>query len=134
VGSGRKAHNRKAGWVWASCSRRSVVAGVLSTAVLPASIAALAQPPERKGPSGSGKTWPRPRENAYEVLEVGPGRRFASLTLAGCFMNSEARWNNSYRGADQISRMGFRVIISPGPPGYYVNDGGSHSRRWKATV
>jgi hypothetical protein len=27
--------------------------------------------------------------------------------------------------------MGFRVIVSPGPPGYYVNDSGSHSRRWK---
>lgn len=65
---------------------------------------------------------------------MGPGKRFASLTLAGCFMNSIARWNNSYRGADQTSRMRFRVIISPGPPGYYVNDSGSHSRRWKSMV
>jgi hypothetical protein len=108
--------------------------GVLSTAVLPVCAAALAQPPERKDPNGTGKAQPRPRDGAYEVLEVGPGKRFASLTLAGCFMNSEARWNNSYRGADQISRMGFRVIISPGPPGYYTNDSGSHSRRWKSMV
>jgi hypothetical protein len=30
--------------------------------------------------------------------------------------------------------MGFRIIVSPGPPGYYTNDSGSHSRRWKETV
>ena len=134
MGNGRKAHDGKADRVRASSSRRSVVAAILSTAVLPAGVTALARPPERKNPSGSGKARPRPRDNTYEVLEVGPGKRFASLTLAGCFMNSEARWNNSYRGADQTSRMGFRVIISPGPPGYYVNDSGSHSRRWKSLV
>ena len=30
--------------------------------------------------------------------------------------------------------MGFRLIVSPGPPGYYVNDSGSHSRRWPSLV
>jgi hypothetical protein len=84
--------------------------------------------------AGAATAHPRPRDDRYEVLEVGPGKRFASLTQAGCFMNSEARWNSGYRGADQISRMGFRVIISPGPPGYYVNDSGSHSRRWTSLV
>ena len=34
------------------------------------------------------------------------------------------------RGADDIAKMGFRLIVSPGPPGYYTNDSGSHSRRW----
>jgi hypothetical protein len=110
------------------------VAGVLSTAILPTSAAALAQSPEHKESKGSEKARPRPKELTYEVLEVGPGKRFASLTLAGCFMNSAARWDNSYRGADEISRMGFRVIISPGPPGYYVNDSGSNSRRWKSPI
>jgi hypothetical protein len=49
-------------------------------------------------------------------------------------MNSEARWNNGYAGAEKISQMRFRVIISPGPPGYYTNDSGSHSRRWPSLV
>jgi hypothetical protein len=70
----------------------------------------------------------------YEVLEVGPGKRFPSLTLAGCFMNSIERWNNGYIGAAAIAKMGFRIIISPGPPGYYTNDSGSHSRRWPKMV
>jgi hypothetical protein len=120
VWSGRKPGKPKSHEATAARSRRSVVAGVLSTAILPASVAALAQP--------------RPKDHAYEVLEVGPGKRFASLTLAGCFMNSIGRWNNTFRGADETSRIGFRVIISPGPPGYYVNDSGSHSRRWKSLV
>ena len=69
-------------------------------------------------------------ERSYEVLEVGPGKRFPSLTLAGCYMNSIPRWNNGYAEPDEIRRMAFRIIISPGPPGYYINDSGSHSRRW----
>jgi len=77
---------------------------------------------------------PRPRDDRYEVLEVGPGKRFPSLTLAGCFMTSAERWNSGYASAERIARMGFRIIISPGPPGYYVNDSGSHSRRWKGLV
>jgi len=76
----------------------------------------------------------RPIDHSYEVLEVGPGKRFASLTLAGVFMNGGSRWANSYAGAKKIARMGFRVIVSPGPPGYYINDSGSHSRRWKDVV
>lgn len=80
--------------------------------------------------SGSGT----PPAIRYEVLEVGPGKRFPSITLAGCFMNSIGRWNNGYNGPDKVAKMGFRVIISPGPPRYYVNDSGSHSRRWPAMV
>jgi hypothetical protein len=70
----------------------------------------------------------------YEVLEVGPGKRFPSLTLAGCFMNSVERWNNGYTDSTKIAKMGFRLIVSPGPPGYYTNDSGSHSRRWSSLV
>ena len=77
---------------------------------------------------------PRPKSNSYEVLEVGPGKRFKSLTEAGCFMNSEERWSGGYAPPGLISEMGFRVIISPGPPGYYTNDSGSHSRRWPSMV
>jgi hypothetical protein len=76
----------------------------------------------------------QPVNPSYEVLEVGPGKRFTSLTDAGVFMNSAARWANGYVGPQKIARMGFHVIISPGPPGYYVNDSGSHSRRWKGAT
>lgn len=73
----------------------------------------------------------QPINPSYEVLEVGPGKRFTTLTDAGVFMNGMSRWNNTYAGPQKIARMGFRLVISPGPPGYYVNDSGSHSRRWK---
>jgi hypothetical protein len=76
----------------------------------------------------------RPKELRYEVLEVGPGKRFPSLTLAGCFMNSVPRWNNGYTDPAIIAQMAFRIVISPGPPGYYTNDSGSHSRKWSSLV
>src|SRR5205085_7138132 len=41
---------------------------------------------------------------------------------------------NGYTPVDQIARMGFRIVISPGPRGYYTNDSGSHSRRWTKLV
>lgn len=81
------------------------------------------------------RSYARPRKpNDFEILEVGPGKRFASLTEAGCFMNSIPRWNNGFAEPDRIAAMGFHVIIHPGPPGYYVNDSGSHSRRWSQLV
>ncbi|CAN7394808.1 hypothetical protein LJR219_002435 [Phenylobacterium sp. LjRoot219] len=86
--------------------------------------------PAAPTPASPAPAPPAPRNYNYEVLEVGPGKKFKSLTEAGAFMNSEARWNNGYAGADKISRMAFRVVISPGPAGYYVNDAGSRSRRW----
>jgi hypothetical protein len=86
-------------------------------------------------PAAAAKRIPaRPIDHAYEVLEVGPGKKFPSLTLAGCYMNGVSRWNNGYADSDAIAKMGFRVIISPGPKGYYVNDSGSHSRRWPELV
>jgi len=75
-----------------------------------------------------------PKEVHYELLEVGPGKRFTNLTVAGCFMNSIPRWNNGYTDPSVIAQMGFRIIISPAPPGYYTNDSGSHSRRWPSMV
>jgi hypothetical protein len=86
------------------------------------------------GSAPNRKALPSPRAPTYEVLEVGPEKRFRSLTDAGCFMNSEIRWNNGYAGPDRIARMGFRLVISPGPKGYYTNDSGSHSRRWSKEV
>jgi hypothetical protein len=103
-----------------SPSRRSVLAGVVAAGALATPAGAAPK-----------KAEPRPKDHAFEVLEVGPGKRFPSLTKAGEFMNSQARWNNSYAGPERLSRMGFRVIVSPGPPGYYVNDSGTRSRRWK---
>ena len=109
-------------------SRRAALSSLLATATVLRHGAAAAEPRPTDTPT---KAHPRPRDNLYEVLEVGPGKRFPSLTHAGCFMNSQARWNNTYAGPERTARMGFRLIVSPGPPGYYVNDSGSHSRRWK---
>jgi len=104
-------------------SRRKAVSGVFAAMagvkLLPRAAAAPASPP-----SG----------NKYEVLEVGPGKKFPSLTLAGVFMNSVGRWNNGYADPATTAKMGFRLIVSPGPPGYYTNDSGSHSRRWPSMV
>lgn len=67
-----------------------------------------------------------PLQVKYEVLDVGPTKRFTSLTSAGAYMNSRQGWNN---GETDTARLGFRIIISPGPPHYYLNDTGSHSQR-----
>src|SRR4051812_7868549 len=103
-------------------SRRTAVAGLaLAAGGLDAS-RPLAKPPQpQAGPAAPDQApaRPRPKDHAYEVLEVGPGKRFASLTLAGCFMNSIPRWNNGYTPPEQIAAMRFRIIVSPGPPGYY---------------
>lgn len=108
-------------------SRRTVLTGVALAAAGAAAGAAPA-PAARRGAE------PKPTDQSYEVLEVGPGKRFASLTLAGAFMNSAERWANGQAGTDKIARTRFRVIVSPGPAGYYANDAGSHSRRWKELV
>jgi len=117
-------------------SRRKALSGVAlavaaagltrggSPMIAPAN-AAAAKPPSAPA---------RPLDRAYEVLEVGPGKKFPSLTLAGCYMNGTSRWNNGYAAPADIAKMGFRLIVSPGPPGYYVNDSGSHSRRWPDLV
>jgi hypothetical protein len=110
-----------------SLPRRGVLAGLVLAG---GGLTAASTPPR----GGKPTVPPAPKDPSYEVLEVGPGKRFASLTLAGAFMNSSARWNNGDVKPDRIARMGFRVVISPGPPGYYVNDSGSHSRRWKELI
>jgi hypothetical protein len=110
----------------AGASRRATVGGLAAVmSGLSGRLARTQQAPKAR---------PRPRDDRYEVLEVGPGKRFPYLTAAGCFMNSMARWNNGYAGPERIAKMGFRIIVSPGPPGYYVNDSGSHSRRWPSLV
>ncbi len=72
------------------------------------------------------RTYPTPKVLQYRTIEVGPGQRYEHLTDAGLFMNSG--WQNAL--PQRLARDGFRVIIHPGPPGYYTNDSGSHSRRW----
>lgn len=96
-------------------TRRAALAG-LATALTP--LAAVAQ---------AAKVAPQPINRDFTVIEVGPGKRFASLTAAGVFMTPS--WVNAGT-PERLSRIGYRVIIHPGPPGYYVNDAGSHSRRW----
>jgi hypothetical protein len=107
-----------------SWSRRKALTGVglAVAAVGLRSIRKSIVPPARAAVSGP----------SYEVLEVGPDKRFSSLTLAGAYMN--AGWNNGYMDPASIAQRGFHLIISPGPPGYYTNDSGSHSRRWGQEV
>jgi hypothetical protein len=118
-----------------SPSRRKALSGAMSAltaAVIAPTAAGLAGATRA---AGVAKAAPVPRgQIRYEILEVGPGKRFTSLTAAGCFMNSEERWNNGYAGAERVAATGFHLIISPGPPGYYTNDSGSHSRRWRKEV
>jgi hypothetical protein len=108
--------------------RRKMLSGLALTAAGLAGVKVLAgralAADEKPAPA-------QPADHSYEVLEVGPGKRFDTLTAAGVFMNGDSRWNNGYAGPQRVARMGFHVIVSPGPPGYYVNDSGSHSRRWK---
>ena len=106
-------------------SRRKILSGLSASAMVPV-IGKLGSPlvPQAKAQG------PAKPDVHYEVLEVGPGKRFSSITEAGAFMNSIPRWNNGYAKPDVIAKMGFHIIVSPGPPGYYVNDSGSHSRRW----
>jgi hypothetical protein len=132
-------------------SRRSVVSGgALMLLGMPTALrvspVSFVQPSEAAAPSAdSGQYLSQPKQptdsspaklsnKSFEVLEVGPSKKYRSLTEAGVFMNSIPRWNNGYTAPATIARMGFRVIISPGPPGYYTNDAGSHSRRWPSMV
>jgi hypothetical protein len=105
-------------------SRRGILSGLSASAVVPV-MGKFGSPLVSQAKAQE----PKPDVH-YEVLEVGPGKRFSSVTEAGVFMNSIPRWNNGYTKPDVIAKMGFHIIISPGPPGYYVNDSGSHSRRW----
>jgi hypothetical protein len=114
-------------------SRRAVL-GAIGLSACPSVSGALAGRTASAAAAPAARAHPRARDDGYEVLEVGPGKRFSSLTLAGCFMNSAERWNNGYAPIDDVARMRFRIVVSPGPPGYYTNDSGSHSRRWKSLV
>lgn len=121
-----------------SLSRRAALAGLgllaCSRRVSAPPAEAAAAPASSPAPDPAPRAEPRPADHKFEVLEVGPGKRFASLTLAGAFMNSKERWSNGDIGPARLAKMGFHVVISPGPQGYYVNDSGSHSRRWKELV
>jgi hypothetical protein len=124
-------------WKLVNPSRREVVYGGVFALLSAPSHAAELAPGSGQYLSKPGKVAAmpgRPAAISYEVLEVGPGKKYRSLTEAGCFMNSVPRWNNGYTDPATIARMGFRIIISPGPPGYYTNDSGSHSRRWPSMV
>jgi hypothetical protein len=121
-------------------SRRAALAGIASAlAPLSAWSCRAREPGQEASQAGTEaqatalsdappRTAPAPQAHDYQVLEIGPGQRFTTLTDAGVFMNSEANWGGA--PPDRQARMGFHLIIHPGPPGYYVNDSGSHSRRW----
>ncbi len=73
-----------------------------------------------------------PIDHRAELLRVGPGREYPTLTLAGCRL--QQKWSDPNTGAALANPAPAHLVISPGPPGYYVNDSGSHSRRWPAMV
>ncbi len=72
-----------------------------------------------------------PIDHRAELLRVGPGQEYASLTLAGARL--QKKWTDG-GGHPLADPEPAHVIISPAEPGYYVNDSGSHSRRWPSLV
>jgi hypothetical protein len=74
----------------------------------------------------------QPKGNQVETLLVGPGKPYPTLTLAGCRL--QQKWSDPGSGNPVPNPAPAHVIISPGPPGYYLNDSGSHSRRWPTMV
>ncbi len=74
----------------------------------------------------------QPIDRRAEKLLVGPGQDYPTLTLAGCRL--QQKWSDPGTGRPVPDPEPAHLIISPGPPGYYVNDSGSHSRRWPAMV
>ncbi|WP_158922349.1 right-handed parallel beta-helix repeat-containing protein [Acidisphaera sp. S103] len=66
-----------------------------------------------------------------ELLLVGPGKQYPSLTLAGCRL--QQKWTAA-SGQSVPDPQPAHIIISPAEPGYYTNDSGSHSRRWPKMV
>jgi len=72
-----------------------------------------------------------PIDHGAEVLRVGPGQEYESLTLAGARLQKKWTDGGGHPLADPAPA---HVIISPAEPGYYVNDSGSHSRRWPSLV
>src|ERR1700753_1559534 len=86
-----KKRGKKAGLL----SRRQALSGLALTAAIGGlkSKSLFAAEPAPTVPA-------QPIDHSYEVLEVGPGKRFPSITLAGAFMNSVPRWNNGYTDRD----------------------------------
>ena len=74
----------------------------------------------------------QPIDRRAELLLVGPGQDYPTLTLAGCHL--QKKWSDPGTGRPVPNPEPAHLIISPGPPGYYVNDSGSHSRRWPSMV
>jgi hypothetical protein len=81
--------------------------------------------------------FPQPLDSRPERLLVGPGKQYPTLTLAGCRL--QKKWADAGSVTFDKTPEGLKVpaahvIISPAEPGYYVNDSGSHSRRWPTMV
>jgi hypothetical protein len=72
-----------------------------------------------------------PVSDRPELLLVGPGKQYTSLTLAGCRL--QQKWTST-SGQSLPDPKPAHVIISPAEPGYYTNDSGSHSRKWPQMV
>ncbi len=108
----------------AGLSRRGTMAGL--AAVLSGCDAAVA------GGAAGNAAPARAIDHRPERLLVGPDQDYPSLTLAGCRL--QKKWTDPGTGRPIANPEPAHVIISPGPPGYYTNDSGSHSRRWPSLV
>lgn len=67
----------------------------------------------------------QPANHAPEMLLVGPGKPYKSITAAG--ERLVQKWDQS---APSPSHDPIHMIISPAEPGYYNNDFDSYSRKW----
>jgi hypothetical protein len=83
------------------------------------------------GVAAAGRVPAEPASDKPEVLHVGPGQQYPSLTLAGCRL--QQKWT-APSGQPLADPKPAHVIIHPAEPGYYTNDSGSHSRKWPKMV
>ena len=83
------------------------------------------------GLTAAGRVPAEPASDRPELLLVGPGKQYTSLTLAGCRL--QQKWTGP-GGQPLTDPKPAHVIISPAEPGYYTNDSGSHSRKWPKMV
>ncbi|HEX4367679.1 MAG TPA: hypothetical protein VH023_12655 [Rhodopila sp.] len=84
------------------------------------------------GVAAAGRVPAEAASDRPEVLRVGPGQQYPTLTLAGCRL--QQKWTDPRSGRPLTDPKPAHVIIHPAEAGYYTNDSGSHSRRWPKLV
>jgi hypothetical protein len=66
-----------------------------------------------------------PADHRPELLLVGPGKQYASITAAGERLAVKWDPNDKVPNHDPV-----HIVISPAEPGFYDGDGDTYSRRW----